>query len=1070
MQKPDALSLSGNIKKFILSSGTVVTFQLKEGSIVLLDATYEPGTDGRVTIDVRDIVESRLSYLISHENFYQQQSIVKIFTVIIDGVETTFRAIRSGVANLSDTPGSWLTGNFLTWQPVNKPVTYYSPEWITYYATNASTLKLTAYFNDGTSQDLTLGNMTAGNTYTANVQYAVIAGRLGQLYPQHYEVYVESSSGVRLSYIQRYLYSEVKSEQEQWFLFENSLGGLDTIRAYGDTDFTGEHQHKISKSGDLSFEYDIDTNRRYNKNTGYLNEYERRWLLDFFPSRAKYIYTAGALRKIVVSDSDVKYSASDLPSSYTFKYSFSEATPFLNLIRNGDSIPESITIPDIDSPDFSFPPRLSEYPRVQIGEGVILPAFEPNSEIPKTTTIGAILAAALELMLDAIPGSDGTPGSGGQLVNVVKENDPVAGTDKNVFTGARVLREILEAIQDINLDDKYLSKIKADEAQKVIKFLEGIIANGLSKFADVELENLVATKVAELKKGYKTGVYGQDENGDFKARKVTSPEAVFGNITLQNGFKSPVFASGLLGEGFNLRKKTGTQNQWVLELQELIVNGSLNVNELIVKKWSWVGAGYIFSAAGFEIDKVEELPDRHRVYPKKPDENDFKQYDQALCQSFKTDGTSGNLKRYWRLVLDIAPDRTYIDLSKTDTDGSVGIPSAGDDIIQLGYRGADYSRKGAIVISSIGETGPYMQFLSGIDSYDFSGKIDTQIGRESWFTAEKFVIRTPDGKTERVANDKGVWKSGETYFYYDRVSHAGALWLSMVNNNTTTPSETSGGWVKQTNVKVGGKNLLREYDLRFGGKYWGVTLQENVNYVEVDIESIMPALKYLSVAPASVNWEYPQYESTLLIKSTGAWSISSRPSWLRANALSGEAGELSLKIDTIIPYDGRTARNGSIVFQSAGLANKTISVSNTARGEYVNITGVVRTGYEGGNIAITGETNSRKLTFSLGEGTINITLPNNYIANSASTVNGADIAGDPGASGKVEFRIIVSIPANEVPEEKSRVLTVTANGGQISSCEIKQDRGKLVYRLLATEDGKLITTEDGKFIDMKYYG
>lgn len=391
IQKPDALSLSGNLKKFILSSGTVITFQLKEGSTVLLDATYEPGGDGRVTIDVRDIVESRLSYLISHENFYTQPDIAKSFTVIIDGVENTFRAIRAGVADLGDTTGNWLSVNFLTWQPVNKQVTYYSPEWITYYAPIASVMKLKAYFNDGTDQVITLGTMIAGNAYSANVQYAVVSGLLGQLYPQHYEVYVESESGTRLSYIQRYLYSEVKSEQEQWFMFENSLGGLDTIRAYGDTDFTGEHEHKIAKSGDVSLEYDVDTERLYNKNTGYLNEYERRWLLDFFPSKAKYIYTAGALRPIVVTESDVKYSASDLPSSYNFKYSFSDSVPYLNLIRNEESIPETITIPDIDSPDFSLPPRLSEYPRVQLHEGVIFPVFDPHSEQPGITTFGRLI-------------------------------------------------------------------------------------------------------------------------------------------------------------------------------------------------------------------------------------------------------------------------------------------------------------------------------------------------------------------------------------------------------------------------------------------------------------------------------------------------------------------------------------------------------------------------------------------------------------------------------------------------------------------------------------------------------
>lgn len=391
VQKPDSLSLSGNLKKFILSSGTVITFQLKEGSTVLLDATYEPGDNGRVTIDLRDIIESRLSYLISHENFYTQPNIAKTFTAVIDGTETTFRAIRAGISNLNDTPTNWLSGNFLTWQPVNKQVTYYSTEWITCYATADCAMKLKAYFNDGTSQVKTLGTMAAGNAYTANVQYAVIAGLLGQLYPQHYEVYVENGFGTRLTYIQRYLYSEVKSEQEQWFLFENSLGGLDTIRASGDTDFTGEHEHKIAKSEDVSLEYDVDTERLYNKNTGYLNEYERKWLLDFFPSKAKYIYTAAALRSIVVSESNVEYSASDLPCSYTFKYAFSDASPFLNLIRNEELIPENIVIPDIDSTDFSLPPRLSEYPRVQLHEGVIFPVFDPHSEQPGITTFGRLI-------------------------------------------------------------------------------------------------------------------------------------------------------------------------------------------------------------------------------------------------------------------------------------------------------------------------------------------------------------------------------------------------------------------------------------------------------------------------------------------------------------------------------------------------------------------------------------------------------------------------------------------------------------------------------------------------------
>lgn len=469
IQQPDALSLSGNLKKFIVSSGETVSFVLKDGSTVLLDATYEPGSDGRVTIDVRDIVESRLSFLVTHENFYQQPNVVKTFTAVIDGTEYTFRAIRAGVANLGDTPGNWLKGNFLTWQPVNKPVTYYSPEWLTYYAVQAATLKLKAYFNDGTNQTINLGSMAAGNAYTANLQYAAVAGLLGQMYPSYFEVWVETSDGTRLTYIQRYLYSEPKSELEQWFLFENSLGGLDTIRAYGDTDFEGVHEHKIASIDGVSSEYRIDTERFYNKNTGYLDEYERRWLLDFFTAKHKYIHSAGAIRPVVVSESDVKYTASDLPSSYNFKYRFADdSAALLNLIRNEDAIPADIVIPDITSPDFILPPRLSEYPRVTLSEGVILPAFDPNSPDPKVTTVGAILAAAIAETLSKIQNGEG----GGELVNLIRENDSQGASDNNVFSALRTLLEITKAIKAEG-EDLFLSKINPDTAAALIRFLAG---------------------------------------------------------------------------------------------------------------------------------------------------------------------------------------------------------------------------------------------------------------------------------------------------------------------------------------------------------------------------------------------------------------------------------------------------------------------------------------------------------------------------------------------------------------------------------------------------------------------
>lgn len=67
-----------------------------------------------------------------------------------------------------------------------------------------------------------------GKVWTMPMQYGVIAGKLGKM-PSYYDVWIEDAAGTRLTYIQRYYASDIRSEEEQWVLFENSLGGLDTL-------------------------------------------------------------------------------------------------------------------------------------------------------------------------------------------------------------------------------------------------------------------------------------------------------------------------------------------------------------------------------------------------------------------------------------------------------------------------------------------------------------------------------------------------------------------------------------------------------------------------------------------------------------------------------------------------------------------------------------------------------------------------------------------------------------------------------------------------------------------------
>lgn len=399
LNQPAALSLSGNIEKFRIQSAESFSFVLSKGNTRLLSSVYTPGTDGYVTIDIRDIVESQLSFLMKDITTpYEQPGLAADFTAVIGDKNITFRVLRCGVDRFSGSAETFLKANFLTWQPQVKKVTYYSPEYLTYYAVISSYVKVKAYFTDDegkvTEEVKQLATLGEKRAYTIPVQYAVIMALFESRLPSFYDVWVEDGSGSRLTYVQRYVAGNILSEQEQWILFENSLGGMDTFRAYGQLDFSAEHTHNIAEIDDISEEYRVDTERKFQKNTGYLDNRERQWLIDFLPSKQKYIYNLNYLRRIVVTEDNTTYTDKELPSSYTFTYKYADARPLLNLQRT-DSLSNNLDIHIPDLASFTIPPRLVEFPSQPLSEGVLFPVQQPFSEKWATTNIGAIFVYVL---------------------------------------------------------------------------------------------------------------------------------------------------------------------------------------------------------------------------------------------------------------------------------------------------------------------------------------------------------------------------------------------------------------------------------------------------------------------------------------------------------------------------------------------------------------------------------------------------------------------------------------------------------------------------------------------------
>jgi len=162
-----------------------------------------------------------------------------------------------------------------------------------------------------------------------------------------------------------------------------------------------------------------------------------------------------------------------------------------------------------------------------------------------------------------------------------------------------------------------------------------------------------------------------------------------------------------------------------------------------------------------------------------------------------------------------------------------------------------------------------------------------------------------------------------------------------------------------------------------------------------------------------------------------------KPQWVATQPSSGSMnGTVNVSGSK---HTGRNQRSGKLTFKADGAPDVERPVNQAGRTEFVTVSDVsgrkefvtvsdVSAPKGGGNVTITGKSNSSKLNFALGVGDITVTLPTNYSAGGATTPNNTAITGDPGASAEFEFSMTLAIPANSTVTNKSRKITITAAG------------------------------------------
>lgn len=773
--RPDNISLVGSMKRVVVSTKEEITFILSyaENGAPIVQHTYTPDGHGRIEISLEDIIAPLLYFELQDiESAYLQNHIARDFKVTIryEGEKTkafTFTAIRAGVDRLADSAENFLKGNFLTWQPSVKPVTYNTPEFLTYYALTEGFVKCVGYHTERIvglvkGDEKTIANLQKNKTQTIPVQYAIMAKLFGFL-PEYYDVWVEDTEGKRLTYIQRYYASDIRSEEEQWILFENSLGGIDTFRAYGDTTLTAKHTHNIAEIENDAEEYRVDTTREYKKNTGHLNKEERRWLLDFFPSLGKYVYIDNYVRRIVVTDSEASYEAKELPSNFEFTFKYADARPYLNLRRS--AVPAKmmdIKVPELGS--FTIAPRLVEFQRLNLSSGALFPVQNPYADEWNVTTIAAIIDFIVEV-LEKSYSANGGIGHTHDNFSLLQSLSLLNGY--LLENGNKIKAGYADKARDLEtpVDDRFLSKLKSDTARGLINFLKGLT------FGD-SLQTI----------GFAQGL---------------------------NGFKVWLDSYG---------KAHG-------QIDYLEVLGKAIFRSLQIDEYKHIGGNIVLSGANGVIDKVVRVEGGWKCYFHTDDGEeavsiDWEPGDQALCQTFNIKaGVYENVSNsyYWRCISIVAQktdtEEAYVVITDDDAYRDKSIendePKAGDNIVLCGHNtlwdiahGVEptlhRSRMNVTMITTSKEVGGTIEVYRNIHEFKLdksnatfhltSEKVSMNSARFEWISA--------DGSRIPNVIYRGDWVPGTVAAKYEAWYYSGGTWLSLVDGNTDEPTEQSTQWKK----------------------------------------------------------------------------------------------------------------------------------------------------------------------------------------------------------------------------------------------------------------------------------
>jgi len=168
----------------------------------------------------------------------------------------------------------------------------------------------------------------------------------------------------------------------------------------------------------------------------------------------------------------------------------------------------------------------------------------------------------------------------------------------------------------------------------------------------------------------------------------------------------------------------------------------------------------------------------------------------------------------------------------------------------------------------------------------------------------------------------------------------------------------------------------------------------------------------------------------------------SKANWAKVQPSSG-SGNATVNVSSDAPNTGRNKRSTTLTITAANVTPVSVAVNQAGKPQYVDAQDTATAAKAGANVTISGKSNAKTLTFSIGTSgnTLKPTLPVKYTAAGVETANGVAITGDPGANAEYDWSIVIPVSLNETITEKTAQIIVTDDAGNTDTCVLTQAAG-----------------------------